>query len=118
MPRIMIVDDDRITVRLLTTLLEIDGFDVSVAPTGHEVVTLAQQVRPDLILMDYHLEDTDGVQVVNRIRALPEFQSLPIIVVSGMNVEEEALAAGATRFLMKPFDPDSLQSLFNALIKN
>jgi CheY-like chemotaxis protein len=112
----MIVDDDRITVRLLTTLLEIDGFDVSVAPTGREVVTLARQVRPDLILMDYHLEDMDGVQVVHQIRALPEFQHLPIIMVSGMNVEPEALAAGSTCFLMKPFDPDSLQNLFNSLI--
>lgn len=116
MPRIMIVDDDHITVRLLSTLLEIDGFDVSVAPTGREVVALAQQVRPDLILMDYHLEDIDGVQVVQRLRALPAFQQTPIIVVSGMNVENEALAAGATRFLMKPFDPDSLQHLFNSLI--
>ena len=114
MPRVLIVDDDRTTVRLLKTLLELDGYDVSVAPTAAAVVTLALEVRPDLFLMDYHLDEMDGVQIVNHIRALPDFQHTPIVITSGMNVEREALAAGASRFLMKPFDPDSLNQLFRA----
>lgn len=116
MPRVMIVDDDRTTVRLLKTLLELDGYEVSIAPTAAEVVTLAQEVQPDLFLMDYHLDEMDGVQVVNHIRALPAFRHTPIIITSGMNVEREALAAGASRFLMKPFDPESLNTLFRSLL--
>ena len=63
MLKVMIVDDDRNTVKLLQTLLELDGFEVSVAPRGADVLPAAQQNKPDIFLMDYHLSDMDGVEV-------------------------------------------------------
>lgn len=116
MARVLIVDDDRTTVRLLKTLLELDGFEVAIASLGREVMQLAQQVKPDLFLMDYHLDDINGVEVIRIVRSYPDFQQTPIVMTSGMNIEREALEAGATRFLMKPFDPDHLQQLFHQLI--
>lgn len=113
----MIVDDDRTTVRLLQTLLELDGFDVSVAPRGGDALPLALQVQPDIILMDYHLSDMNGTQVIRRLRADPTFASTPIIMVSGMDVEREAMKAGATTFLVKPFEPDLLPELFDSLMQ-
>jgi DNA-binding response OmpR family regulator len=113
----MIVDDDRTTVRLLQTLLELDGFDVSVAPRGEDVLPLARTVRPDVFLMDYHLSDMNGVEVIRHLRADPTFARTPIVMVSGMDVEKEAIKAGATTFLVKPFEPDDLPGLFNRLMK-
>lgn len=114
----MIVDDDRTTVRLLKTLLEMDGFDVTIAATAAEVLSLAPQIQPDLFFMDYHLEDSNGAEVTSVIRATSHFRTTPIVIASGMNVEDEVREAGASCFLMKPFDPSKLQQLFHDLIDN
>ena len=116
MPKVMIVDDDRTTVKLLQTLLELDGFEVQSAGRGADVMPGAQEFKPDIFLMDYHLSDTDGVDIVRDLRASEEFARTPIIMTSGLDVEEEALEAGATRFLVKPFEPEELPGLFNELI--
>ena len=112
----MIVDDDRTTVRLLQTLLELDGFEISIAPRGQDVLNLAGETQPDLFLMDYNLSDMTGAEVVRTLRADPRFAETPIVMTSGMDVEQKALAAGATIFLVKPFEPDELPGLFNRLI--
>lgn len=112
----MIVDDDHTTVKLLQTLLELDGYDVSVANRGGDVVELAHQVHPDIFLMDYHLTDMDGVDILRELRAGGPFANTPIIMTSGLDVEEEVMAAGASAFLVKPFEPDELPGLFNSLI--
>jgi DNA-binding response OmpR family regulator len=116
-PKVLIVDDDRVTVKLLQTLLELDGFDVSTAPRGADVLPTARQSQPDVILMDYHLSDVDGVEVVRQLRAEADFARIPIVMASGLDVEEEAISAGATTFLVKPFEPDELPRLFNKLIE-
>lgn len=116
MARVLIVDDDRTTVRLLQTLLQLDGFEVSTAAKGGDVVAVAEKDRPDLVLMDYHLADMDGVQLIEILRRHPSFGKTPIVVASGMNVERESKAAGATEFLIKPFDPGYLPKLFHKLI--
>lgn len=116
MPKLLIVDDDRTMVKLLTTLLEMDGFEISVTGRGADVLPLVQQQQPDGILLDYHLSDIDGVEVVRTLRALPEYAALPIVMASGLDVEHEALKAGATRFLLKPYQPDDLTVIFNELL--
>lgn len=112
----MIVDDDRTTVRLLQTLLELDGFEISVSARGGDVLTLAEKFNPDLFFMDYHLADIDGVEVLRDLRASVEYQNIPIVMTSGLNVEDEVMKAGANAFLIKPFEPDELPGLFNRLI--
>jgi DNA-binding response OmpR family regulator len=112
----MIVDDDRNTVKLLQTLLELDGFEVAVAPRGADVVPTAEQALPDIFLMDYHLADMDGVDVVRELRAHPTFASTPIVMASGLDVQEEVMEAGANTFILKPFEPSDLPGLFAKLI--
>jgi DNA-binding response OmpR family regulator len=116
MAHVMIVDDDRTTVKLLQTLLELDGFEVSSAARGVDVLPLITRTRPDIILMDYHLSDIDGVEVLKQLKAHTDYQSIPVIMASGLDVEDEALAAGASRFLVKPFEPGELPGLFYGLI--
>jgi DNA-binding response OmpR family regulator len=114
----MIVDDDRTTVKLLQTLLELDGFEISVAPRGADVIPLAEKVKPDIFLMDYHLSDMDGVDVLRDLRASAVFAKTPIVMTSGLDVEDEVMQAGATAFLVKPFEPDELPGLFNRLMSS
>ena len=112
----MIVDDDRTTVSLLQTLLEMDGFDVLIVPRGAMVVDRARQTHPDIFLLDYHLADMEGTQVTRNLRATPDFAHTPIVVASGLNVEDEARAAGANLFLVKPFEPSQLADILNSLL--
>lgn len=116
MSTILIVDDDRTTVRLLQTLLEMDGFRVCTAQRGADVPGTIADQRPDLLLMDYRLIDMDGIEVIRRLRAEPATEKLPVVIASGMDVEVEAKEAGATAFLIKPFEPDALADLFRRLL--
>lgn len=116
MLKVMIVDDDRTTVKLLQTLLELDGFEVIVAPRGADVLPLAQQTHPDIFLVDYHLSDMDGVDAIRSLRMETAFANTPIVMASGLDVQDEALAAGANTFLLKPFEPADLPTLFNNLL--
>ena len=111
------VDDDRTTVKLLQTLLELDGFEIQVATRGADVMPLVEQTMPDLVFMDYHLSDMDGVAVLRSLRETPKYAALPIVMTSGLDVEDEARAAGATTFILKPFEPDDLPKLFNSLLQ-
>lgn len=116
MVKVMIVDDDRNTVKLLQTLLELDGYEVAIAPRGADVIPTAEQTNPDIFLMDYHLADMDGVDVIRKLREHPTFANTPILMTSGLDVEEEALEAGANKFIVKPFEPGDLPIIFNSLL--
>jgi DNA-binding response OmpR family regulator len=114
MAKVMIVDDDLTTVRLLQTLLELDGFQIASAGSGADAVRIIAEFQPDIVLMDYHLIDMYGTDVVRMLRE--QGYTMPIIVASGMDVKKEALEAGADRFLVKPFEPDQLPAIFHELI--
>lgn len=117
MPKVMIVDDDRTTVKLLQTLLELDGFETAISPRGGDVIQIAERFQPDLFFMDFHLTDIEGVEVLKELRAAGSpFEHTPVVMTSGMNVEDQVMAAGADAFLIKPYEPDELPELFNRLI--
>ena len=115
--KVLIVDDDKTTVMLLKTLLELDGFEIRTVGRGGDVLDVAQEFKPDVMLMDYHLSDTNGIHVLRDLRQHSEFASLPVVMASGLDVSDEVLAAGANKFLVKPFEPDELPAIFNSLIE-
>ncbi len=118
MSRILIVDDDRNTTRMLRTILEMDGFAVATVERGEQVIPTAQDFRPDIILLDYYLADMVGTDLVQTLRAHPgRLATVPVIITSGRDVEDEVLAAGANAFLVKPFEPGDLPDLFKRLIE-
>lgn len=104
----MLVDDDRTLSSLLQTLLELDGFAVVSVTRGDQVLARAQAERPNAIVMDVHIGDADGVEILRALRQTPELQSIPVVMSSGMDVEDKCLAAGATAFVLKPYPPDQL----------
>ncbi len=116
LPKVMIVDDDRTTTSLLETLLTMDGFEVALVARGGDVLPTARREKPDIFLIDHHLNDMDGPDVVRKLRADPEFAQTPIVIASGMNVAEEARRAGANLFLVKPLEPSTLAQTLNSLL--
>lgn len=117
MPKVMIVDDDRTSTSLLKTLLEMDGFDVVVVTVGQEAMEEAHRFLPDIFLVDYHLNDMSGIDLIQNLRASEQFRHTPIIMASGRDVGKEARAAGADLFLVKPYDPSQLSEQLASLIQ-
>jgi two-component system KDP operon response regulator KdpE len=115
-PKIMIVDDDRTTTGLLQTLLEMDGFEVIAIPDGATALKKAHEEHPDAFLVDYHLTDGHGTNFVRQLRADSAFKLTPIIMASGLDYEEQAIEAGANRFMIKPFDPGDLVKALEILL--
>lgn len=116
MPRILIVEDDQTSVKLLKILLEeVHGFEVSIARRGADVLPLASEKQPDVFLIDYHLTDMNGLDLIRSLRGDPHFEKTPIVMASGLDVETEATKAGANNFLVKPYEPDELATLFKTL---
>lgn len=116
MAKVLIVDDDKTTVMLLQTLLELDGFEIKTVGRGSDVLSTVAEFEPDVILMDYHLSDMEGIDVLRDLRNHSEYAQLPVVMASGLDVEEKVTAAGANMFLVKPFEPEELPAIFHGLI--
>lgn len=117
MPKtILIVDDDRTITGLLQMLLELDGFAVRVVARGDQVLSEVLTVRPDVVLMDVNLADADGLEILRMLRQDLELSALPVIMTSGMDLEEQCRAAGADHFLLKPYPPDQLSQLLQRVL--
>lgn len=114
--KVMIVDDDKLTVSLLKTLLELDDFEVVPVADGAAAMQRAHEDPPDAFLVDYHLADGEGTDFVEHVRADPKLYQLPVVMTSGLNREDEAMEAGADWFLIKPFDPSELVSVLQKLL--
>ena len=106
--KLMIVDDNPTMVSLLATLLELDGFEVFPTTQPGDLVQTLRKDQPDLVIMDVFLTDGDGIELLRKVRSTPEFERLPVIMISGMDVEEQCLEAGANGFMLKPYSPPDL----------
>jgi len=110
--KILVVDDDRDLVELITDALERDGrFEVRSVNNGFEAGMLVKEYRPDLIVLDVMLPDINGREVCKLVRSDSTMDGVKIVCISGM-VEEDKIqdlrAAGANDFMHKPFEVDKL----------
>lgn len=110
--RILIVDDDVGTIRLLAQVVR-DLGDVRFATGGADALAAARAEAPDLVLLDAEMEGMDGFQTCAFLRALPGMEAVPILFVTshrGVEAEMKALAAGAVDFITKPFHPHIVEA--------
>lgn len=108
---ILVVDDESDFRAIISRVLERAGYSVVAAPDGTEALALFAEARPGLVLLDGHLPDLDGFEVCRRLRATEAGAKVPIIlctVRSAISNVSEGLGAGATGYLLKPFDPAEL----------
>ncbi len=114
MPKVLLAEDDATMVTLLKTLLKMEGFEVVSLDTDADVVEAVRRERPDVLLMDVHLSDQNGLDVLESLRKAEGAGRVRVVMTSGLNVEQECLDRGADDFLLKPFMPDHLI----AILKN
>jgi CheY-like chemotaxis protein len=111
--KVLVVDDDPEIVTFLSTLLELEGIESSVATSAAAALEQVQQGRPDLVLLDIAMPDRDGIDLCKELKSDPRTAEVPVFVVSarpGKDVVERALAAGAEEFIRKPFENAELIS--------
>ena len=116
MSKIFIVEDDMSMTRLLQTLLELEGHESLATPRPEEVVETVRQARPDVIVMDLHLGQVNTLDILRELKKDPELQSTPVIIVSGLDAEEDCQRAGADAFMLKPYSPNRLFEIIKQLV--
>jgi len=111
MAKIMTVDDSVSLRRLVASALKSAGHDVSEADSGQSALNVAQTTTFDLVISDLNMPGMDGLTLVGQLRKLPAYRSTPILILTtemDPTKKQAAKAAGATGWLVKPFDPSQL----------
>jgi two-component system, OmpR family, KDP operon response regulator KdpE len=117
-PRILVVDDELAIRRFLRVSLTAHGFRVLEAASAREGEEAAATQRPDLVILDLSLPDTDGIEVTRRLR---EWSAIPIVVLSVRGQDEDkiaALDAGADDYLTKPFSTGELLARIRVALRH
>jgi diguanylate cyclase (GGDEF)-like protein len=112
-PLVLLVDDQEWTSRSIESILRPKGHVVLKAYTGQQALDLVQKVSPDALIVDVHLPDIDGIDLVRRLKASPTIQpSTPVLMITGGSIGRaerlEALGAGAWDILTHPVEPNEL----------
>lgn len=111
MPKILIIEDDKLIRANLIDLLQIEGFDTVDASTGKEGAKLAQIHNPDLIICDVMMPDLDGHGVLNQLRQNSNTAGIPFVFLTAKADRadfREAMALGANDYITKPYEPAEL----------
>jgi two-component system alkaline phosphatase synthesis response regulator PhoP len=119
MAKILIAEDERDIRDLITFTLRFAGYEVVAANNGEEAVGLAQQERPDLILMDVRMPRMTGYEACAVMKEDPNLKDIPVIFLSAKGQESEiqaGMSAGATEYLLKPFAPDQLTARIQSIL--
>ena len=110
-PRILCVDDDRVTLRAIERSLLTHGYMVLTADSGNRALQTLQSAKPDLILLDAMMPGMDGYEVCARLRQNQELNSIPVIFVTSLEQKEDkakAFALGAADYITKPIQKEML----------
>ena len=116
--KVLIVEDSADTLALLRTIFLQQGAQVSTATTAAEALSLLKSTTPDIIVSDIGMPDTDGFELLQKIRELPELENTPAIAISGYASEadrKQALGVGYRALMAKPVDVDALFELIHSL---
>jgi two-component system chemotaxis response regulator CheY len=116
--RVLLVEDHADTRELIAMLLHMEGYVVATAGDGQEGVAQASLQQPDIIVTDINMPRLSGIDMIRMLRQQPEFNSVPILVMTayGDDIARDAVASGATQALPKPVDFDSLVGAIKDLL--
>jgi DNA-binding response OmpR family regulator len=110
MAKVLLIEDDDTMLSLLETLLEIEGFQVSIfnGKSAENPLHFIHREAPEVVLLDVHLRTANGLEIARQIRQDEQLKALRILMTSGLDMRRQCLEAGADGFLMKPYMPDDL----------
>jgi two-component system, OmpR family, phosphate regulon response regulator PhoB len=117
---ILIVEDEEPIQLLLRYNLESEGYKVRVTASGEDVAALLDEEPADLVLLDWMLPDTSGIEVCRAMRARPKTRTVPVIMLTARGEESErvrGLATGADDYVVKPFSVPELMARIRSLLR-
>ncbi|MBL7768447.1 MAG: response regulator [Flavipsychrobacter sp.] len=117
--KILVVDDDPYILMSLEFLMQKNGYSVIVARNGREALHLAEQEKPDLVLLDIMMPDVDGFAICEYIKQQPALKDTIVVFLSAKTRESDlrkGLELGAAKYVFKPFSTRSLIKEINQLL--
>ena len=118
--RLLLVEDDRALAELVSFHFDRAGYAVTRTGDGEEALILAEEVKPDLVLLDWMIEGISGIEVCRRLRRRSATANLPIIMLTARGEEDDrirGLETGADDYLTKPFSPKELVARAAAVLR-
>ncbi len=118
--RLLLAEDNVAMTELLRWTFEKEGFEVVHTPSGEEALLLSVEASPDLVVLDWMLEELSGIEVCRRLRRSPESANLPIIMLTARGEEADrvrGLETGADDYVTKPFSPPELVARIRAVLR-
>jgi two-component system, chemotaxis family, chemotaxis protein CheY len=120
MPLIILAVDDSPSMReMVVYLLRDAGYEVVEADDGEKALELARSKRVDLVLTDQNMPKMDGLSLIRHLRAIPNYRDTPIMMLtteSSPDMKQRGREAGATGWMVKPFDPDKLVAMLRMVL--
>lgn len=118
-PIVLVADDSRTVLAMVTSRLERGGYEVVTAANGKDALELARERTPTLVILDVEMPELDGLEVTRRLRAEPATSQIPIILLTSRDEELSVMAgiaAGATAYITKPFSPQELEDQIQGIL--
>ncbi|MFK7977129.1 MAG: response regulator [Halioglobus sp.] len=119
MTSILAVDDSPSMRQMVSHTLKSAGYEVVMASDGVEALEIAKKSEVNLVLTDVNMPNMDGITLVKRLRELSTYKFKPILVLTTESSQERKMqgkAAGATGWIVKPFDPDQLLATLRRVV--
>ena len=121
MPKLLVVDDDQLTLEILKTALEGCDYEVITASDGLDALNKARAEHPDIILLDIMLPKLQGYQVCRLLKFDDQYSHIPIIMITGKAGDENrslGLKTGANEYVTKPFEIDEILKIVSDHLKS
>jgi two-component system phosphate regulon response regulator PhoB len=119
-PKLLLVEDDLALAELLEYRFESEGYEVRITGDGDEALVLAAEDAPDLVILDWMIEGTSGIEVCRRLRREKATAHVPIIMLTAREAEDDrvrGLETGADDYVTKPFSPRELLARVSAVLR-
>ncbi len=111
MRKVLVVDDDPAVLRVLASVLDLEGLAVTTASDGTAALAAAREDRPDVVICDVAMPGVSGLQVCRTLRSDPSTSDVPVVLLTARGSRRDrelGVAAGCDAYLVKPFDPIEL----------
>ncbi len=121
MHKVMLIEDDKTMLTLLSTLLKMEGFQIvplTTEQTVDDFLATLRREKPDAALVDVHLKHANGIDLLSRVRKDPDISSTRILMSSGLDMSADSKKAGADDFILKPYMPDELIQRIRRVLAN
>src|SRR6478736_8611863 len=119
-PKLLLIEDDTSLAELLEYRFNKEGYRVRVTGDGDEALDMAEEDAPDLVILDWMIEGTSGIEVLRRLRRGKGTEHVPIIMLTAREAEDDrirGLDTGADDYITKPFSPRELLARVSAVLR-